>query len=176
VSGGDAVSWPPAGGFFGRQEGDDGLVRQMVGEWEAEGVPLWPPATEAQIVSFEQRAGVILPRSFRALFQTANGMKGAYDRNLFSLWSLERIVEDGGIRRRVVPAVGRDVIDLTFGDGIFGAQYYMARFSDDGPPSILVRWSENADEDVAPDFDTFLCLYLEDPGTLYLVENADPLS
>ena len=65
----------------------------LLAQWKAADVHLNAGATAPELDGFERRFGLSLPPDFRYLYSLTNGIGGT-DENMFSLWSLERIVDE----------------------------------------------------------------------------------
>jgi hypothetical protein len=74
------------------------ITRQLRAHWGSHGVQPASAATPAEIASFEQAFGIVLPADFREYLTSLNGMdlghEGAMDNELISFWRLSDIRRD----------------------------------------------------------------------------------
>jgi cell wall assembly regulator SMI1 len=70
-------------------------IGEVVSKWNAEGVKLNPAVTVADIEKAELILDFKLPEGFKALYLVFNGFSDwGWQEHFFSLWPLERIVEE----------------------------------------------------------------------------------
>jgi SMI1 / KNR4 family (SUKH-1) len=68
---------------------------RLIGHWKSQGLAIAEGAANHELVEFEAREGVRIPKDFRAYLEQVNGMIQAApdvcDVNLFAFWPLNRI-------------------------------------------------------------------------------------
>lgn len=70
-------------------------IQEVVSKWRSQEVELNPPATTADIEKAEKILDFKFPKGFRELYMVFNGFKNwGWQEHFFSLWPLERIIED----------------------------------------------------------------------------------
>jgi hypothetical protein len=71
------------------------LLASLRQRWSAQGIAHDQPATEADVLAFEERYGVVLPPDLRAYFTTLNGTavgaNGMQDEHLLGFWHLDEV-------------------------------------------------------------------------------------
>jgi hypothetical protein len=70
-------------------------VRDAVNHWVIKAIRLNPGCTVDQFENVEALLGLKFPKEFKQLYLTVNGFVDfEWDANMFSIWSLERIVNE----------------------------------------------------------------------------------
>jgi hypothetical protein len=74
--------------------GDNWAV-EVLRDWKARGIETNPPSTILSITEVEEKVSFKFSGDFRELYSVVNGFKNHYWLpNMFSIWPLERIVEE----------------------------------------------------------------------------------
>ncbi len=67
----------------------------IIEKWKSLGIELNPGATIEKIAKAEKEVGIVFPRDFKELYVQVNGfVNWDWTPTMFSLWPLERIVEE----------------------------------------------------------------------------------
>jgi hypothetical protein len=148
----------------------DELLFRLANHWRTHGAAPGSGAPEAEIVAFEVRHGVRLPRELRAYFATLNGMahgRNDMDNETIGFW---RLAEVAPIAEEA-PDAGIPEPDRCFviADYLIGSHFYVARLPDDptAPAELLWVWS-NGFERLAASFAEFVERYMAgDEAVLY---------
>lgn len=140
------------------------VVDQVFRKWRADGVPLNPPASAADLLRLEAALGVPLPADVRYYFATANGMADGQpaDDSLTNFWPIERMLTDPWQQS------GSDALgshrDLAFADVLFSSWFICFRVR---PNSQLTVHVEGALLEL-PSLEALFRRYLDDPRSLCL--------
>ena len=143
-------------------------IDQLVAWWRTNSEGLNPGATVADLDRFEEEYGICLTAGFRQLYQLCDGMPDfATDDNMLSLWSLQRIRNEGGARWRA----DFEGFYISFADAMISAPQFALRIPRAGGESIVATWDFelSSHELVAHSMDEFAAKHMAGklPGALY---------
>ena len=152
-------------------------ISSMVREYyQALGAAPRPGATPDAIAAFERTHGLRLPHPIVDLYQALDGIDGdvpEFGFHALQLWPLaelsrvsEQVAEyqgipDYGAIAEILPEADQYV---AFGDGACWSHVLAARLSIDGGPVLWISGSSYAT--IAPSFEAFWALYLENPDSM----------
>jgi len=150
-------------------------IDDVVTRWKANHLSLNPPASAKDLARLEAELGCPLPEDVRTYFSLADGMAdGEYEEETFvALWPIRKIVTenegpDGAWRKSGKDALG-EFRDLGFADFSIHASFICFRMR---PSSGLAIHVEQADLEL-PSLESFFRRYLDDPGSLDLLDLRD---
>jgi hypothetical protein len=140
------------------------LIGQVVRRWQTSG-DLRLPASEEQILAFEERWRVRMPDAFRALLRASDGMEeGCWDEQQIRFWPLEELrpVSDASTDGDLEAFAGY----FMFADYMISSHEYAIRMSI-GSKNDVVLVGGGAPIEIAASFEEFLALYVESPTRLF---------
>lgn len=112
-------------------------IDALVAQWRKAGFVEDPGALEARLDALEREASLTLPPDFRKLYSLANGMADYdCDDKFLSLWSLNRIAEEGGVWWHLEA----DAAYIHFADAMISAPNFALRLPRKGVPDIVATW------------------------------------
>ena len=136
---------------------DDAIARAFV-HWRSQGIPMLPGAGRDSLETVWRGLNRTLSADVVALYRTINGFEyGHMDDNHWTLWSLERIVEENQQLRSDGVVFG-DLLILSYG--------YEFRREDSTRSSVWINDFNGSTELAAPSVADFLRRCVVDPRSL----------
>ena len=105
------------------------LFESIADEWRKRGVPLMPPAAEAEIVALFAELGCPLSADIRDLYATVGGFVDYESDGQWSFWSLGRMRKEAGGRHRPF---------VMFADWLILSHVYCFRFETPDVSSVYI--------------------------------------
>jgi hypothetical protein len=129
-------------------------------KWKTEGVKTNEPATPESISQVEAALDFTFPNDFKELYLEINGFEYLdWQEHMFSLWSLERIVDKF--------SESKDNDFIGFCDFFLSANYIGFRKSEAGIFKIYRSINEKEDEPIAQSFKQVIDLINTSTGSIY---------
>lgn len=134
----------------------DDPYRLAVTYWRSQSVPLLPAATNEEIETAFARLNHPLSNDVRRLYLTTGGFADYESDQLWSFWSLDRLVQENH---------DRDSDYLWFADWLISSHMYALRYISPDVSTIFIdhNCSEHPPKQIAQDVSDFLRKYVENP-------------
>ena len=133
---------------------------KVVEQWRREGVELLPACEENEVIQKLGSLDHMLSRDVVDLYCTTGGMAdGEMDEKGWSLWPLERVVEE----HRLFP-----LPTLAFADFLIDSHLYRLKWESVETSSVYIDYGVGEPKQVADSLDEFFHLYLTDLGKIGL--------
>jgi hypothetical protein len=137
-------------------------VERILEHWRAEGVALKAGATIEDLSRLERFLGCGLPDDVRRFYLEANGMEDfVHDSKRVSFWSIDRI-----LREKDFAPAGDEARGSAFADVMLYSWTFRYGLRAGMPISVMADGARLEHTS----FSTFLTQYLEDPGSMGLVD------
>jgi hypothetical protein len=138
----------------------ESLLAEVGSRWRQRGLTLGPSASPSALRDFESRFRVQCPDDFSTYLLTIGGMpEGTWDEHLIRFWPLAEI-------RPTTPIEDRPSC-FVFEDWSILAHEYAIRLSTPARSRVALIGGSKP-RPIAPDFATFLTLYLTHPASLFI--------
>jgi hypothetical protein len=135
-------------------------LNRVLENWRKEDIRLLPPYKETEIVSAFAKMNQKLSADVIHLYRTTGGMEdGEIDSNCFTLWSLEKVVEENN-------AFGSP--QLAFADFLIESHLYYFEYENENRSRVFNDWKAKELEKIADSVNEFFEIYLRDSEQLGL--------
>ncbi len=137
-------------------------VEPIVERWKAQGLHLGVGLEPRDVAARFAAAGRAVTTDVLALFESCNGMTdGAWDENAFTLWSLDRCLEE---------CASHDALDVPFADFLISSAEYLFRRETGDRSTVWIGYGFGAvaQHQVASSVEEFFHLLMVDPKRLEL--------
>jgi hypothetical protein len=135
------------------------MVEKVMSRWRKAGVALNPPAQPEALRALQQCLGVPLPSDVRHFFSLADGMPdGNMEEHLVSFWPIKKVLAEAQGR-------GRSSFGIPFADVLIESWRIYFQPSERG-----VSVAAEVPAFCFPSLDAFFERYMQEPGSLGLLE------
>jgi hypothetical protein len=129
-------------------------MHRVIEQWRREGVELLPAGEEAEVIQKLGSLDQMLSRDVVDLYCTTGGMAdGGMDEKCWSLWPLERVVEENSLR---------PLSTLVFADSLINSHFYRLKWESVEASAVYLDYTVGEPERAAGSLDEFFHLYLTD--------------
>ena len=136
-------------------------MKAVLQRWEREGIKLLPAHEESEVVAALRRLGRPFSQNIVRLYCATGGMAdGEMDNQMFSVWTLDKLVVENSKHMRP---------HILFGDFLIDSHSYGLKYEDAENSSVYVDYfGGEPPQRVADSLDEFFYLYLSDPSKIRL--------